>query len=781
MALGRHGLSCEWMRRLFTTALLVSALVAWCHPASASAAPSTARRVVIILAPYLTWGDVNPASTPTIWALAKTGAIGDINARSRAREPGEPSSPLEGALTISAGAWAVPSYSAAAAYVVDERYEVGDAAEAFRRTTGYQVGRNRIVFLGMPVTQRVNAERAFEVVLGTLGQAVEDAGGLTAAVGNSDVGYVTAEQRRVRPAALAAMNEQGLVALGDVSTRLLREDPNAPFGIETDPDAFDRALREVAEATRETTGPALVVLDAGDAYRATKFETQVTTSVAARHRERALWTLDTVVKLAVQHFPDDVVIVASQSTGDETVGRLEGLGPIIVSGGGWEGFLTSSSTQRQGLVTNLDLTASVLSVLGLKRPVQVLGNEMTLTPAPESLEERVAILDRMNRTAVSVDAAKPGVVNAFVIFTVVALLLASFVMVRFRAWPPRTTVATVSALRGALLFALCIPVSSWLMFAWSRWPATVGEVVGSLLITTAVLWGLSLLALRFWGDRVPVALASLLTALVLLADQLLGAPASFTNIFGYSPLMAARFYGIGNEAAAILFGATIVGFALLLDQWPEAVWVAPAKRFVLPVLAIVIVGVSAAPVLGANVGVVAWGTVGFVLAWVLMNGHHVSFKTVVWIALVIVAVLGLFAAVDLFGGGPQTHLARAIESADAGGLVELWKIVVRKADTNMRVLTHTRWAYILIAVVAFLAFMRWRPQGDFAETLAENPHFADAITVSLVAGLAAYFTEDSGIVIPALEVFYVGVALAWLMLSRLRATVGVEEKQVDVR
>jgi len=260
------------MKRLLAILLLAATLLAAWYPATPADAQPRSRRVIIILAPYLTWGDVTPASTPTIWGLAETGAIGDINARSRAREPGEPSSPLEGALTISAGAWAVPSYSAAAAYVVDERYEVGDAAEAFRRTTGYQVETNRIVFLGMPVTQRVNEERAFEVVLGTLGQAVEDAGGVTAAVGNSDVGYVTAEQRRVRPAALAAMNAQGLVALGDVSTRLLREDPNAPFGIETDPEAFDRALRDVASATRDTTGPALVVLDAGDAYRATKFE-----------------------------------------------------------------------------------------------------------------------------------------------------------------------------------------------------------------------------------------------------------------------------------------------------------------------------------------------------------------------------------------------------------------------------------------------------------------------------------------------------------------------------
>jgi hypothetical protein len=115
-----------------------------------------------------------------------------------------------------------------------------------------------------------------------------------------------------------------------------------------------------------------------------------------------------------------------------------------------------------------------------------------------------------------------------------------------------------------------------------------------------------------------------------------------------------------------------------------------------------------------------------------------------------------------------------LTSAEQGGWIELWNIVARKAETNMRVLTHTNWAYILIATLAFLGFMRWRPQGGFAETLSENPNFADAITVSLVAGLVAYFSEDSGIVIPALEVFYVGVGIVWLMLSRLLTPTAAE-------
>ncbi|TLM97521.1 MAG: hypothetical protein FDZ75_04335, partial [Actinobacteria bacterium] len=105
------------MRRRIATALLLATCVVGLLPTPLSAKPAPqVRRVVIVLAPYLTWEDVNATSTPTIWSLAEKGAVGNVNARSRAREAGEPATPLEGALTISAGSWAVPAPLAAAAY-----------------------------------------------------------------------------------------------------------------------------------------------------------------------------------------------------------------------------------------------------------------------------------------------------------------------------------------------------------------------------------------------------------------------------------------------------------------------------------------------------------------------------------------------------------------------------------------------------------------------------------------------------------------------------------------
>ena len=111
---------------------------------------------------------------------------------------------------------------------------------------------------------------------------------------------------------------------------------------------------------------------------------------------------------------------------------------------------------------------------------------------------------------------------------------------------------------------------------------------------------------------------------------------------------------------------------------------------------------------------------------------------------------------------PRAH------GAEQGGLGTLWTIVARKADANARVLAYTRAlrGFSLRSWV-LAVFARWRPGSDWPALLAENPNFAKAVIGREVAGVLAFFTEDSGIVIPALIALYVGVASAWLMVARL--------------
>ena len=760
------------MKRVWPIAATIAVLTAAClAPASATASdsePVTVRGVTIVLAPYLSWDDVSPASTPALWRLAEKGALASVNARSRVRDPEGGSTTLEGALALSAGAWARPVWDAPAAFTATETYAGGPASEGYRRAFGQSMAPAEIAYLGLPMTQRANDKALVDIVLGTLGQAVRDAGGLTAAIGNSDLGFAGEDAGLQRPAAIAAGDGAGLVAYGDVSVDLLSANTGAPYGRATDPARFKAAFDRVSALAAAHKGPSLVVLDPGDLARASAFAPQVADDVAERQRTAALRELDDVVALAdARRGTDGVLIVASQALFADRAGASQGVGPFVIAGPGYSGYATSSSTHRRGLVTNLDITATALDALGIKPPVQVLGNPIVARRGPASVETRANHLTRTNDAYIAIDGLRSTIAAV-----ILGVTLAVFALVVLVSWlAPRLSVPAVltwsAALKAGLLVVLAVPAASWLAPALVPAPMSPAVLLAAFIMTTVVLAVVAFVASGSVPLRVPVAGVCLLTAFTLIAEQLLGAPLSIVSLLSYSPLLGARYYGMGNEAAAIAFGATLIGVALLLDEWPHAPASDAVRRWGIGVIGAVFVCVAAAPFLGANVGVAIWGTAGFAVAWLLLSGRPVTGRRIVGIVVLVVLVIALFSAIDVLAGGEQTHLGRALAGARQGGLGTLWTIVARKADANVRVLSYTGLTWILAAVAGLAVFARWRPGSDWPALLADNPHLANAITAAAVGGALAFFSEDSGIVIPSLIALYAGVALAWLMVARL--------------
>ena len=761
------------MRRVaYTVALAFAA----CMFLFVAVAPSVAiaqhnvSRVAIILAPTLDWDDLDVEHTPNLVSLAEKGALGNIGLRSRAVGNTIPDS-SQGALTFSSGSWAIADPLAPTAYSVHERYEGGSAADAFERMTGVSAAGYDIVYLGMPRTQRANSgDQAQSVIVGTLGQAVTDAGGATAAVGTSDSGYEVRGFRRSRPAALVAIDAEGRVRFGEVSSGLLENDPAAPFGYSTDLAALGEAIQDSVKALSLFDDAQLLVIDSGDLQRASEFAPEVSDKVAEEHRRAAIHSLDEVVGMVAESLSDDSAIIVVSHTPSPSAAGPIGFSPLLIAAPGYEGYLTSSSTQRDGLVTNLDLTATVLDILGIEVPVQVIGSPARPLESSQSWSERVSHLASQADVAVAIEGPKWTLINTYIGLTTLLFAFCSLILARAERWPRTVLVPIVSLSSALLILALAVPAASWIMFALEPSPTSRSQGLIWYGVTVIGLWGIGLVLSFARRGALPVAVLSLITAFALMIDQWIGAPWSFTAYFGYSPLLGARYYGIGNEGAAILVGASVVGAALLIDEFREASWAIHLRKWGILAFGLLVTATAAAPFWGANVGVAVWGVVTFGVVWAMMNGIRVGWKSVAIGLIVVIAMVAVFSVIDLSAGGGQTHLGRAWESAGTGGVGELWTIVVRKAQTNLRVLTRTNWTYLLVAVLALLGLMRWRPWGEFAETLEANPAFSDAMAAVLLGGLAAYFTEDSGIIIPALMMLYVGVGIVYLMLGRLRGS-----------
>lgn len=762
------------MKRRLPVIAAMMCLAALSLPLAASAAGTTApapsgpRTVVMVCAPYLTWDDVLKGPVPSIRGLAESGTLANVSLRSGAVGTG-PAAIAKGALLLSAGTGVTVDPTSLEAYSSDEYVNGGAAGDVFKRLTGASLGAEQVVYLGVPRQAFANRDLSTPGAVGTLGQAVRDAGGVTVGVGDSDPGVMAADVMRLRPAGMIAMDTAGRTMFGDVSARTLVNDPTRPFGVHADVAKVLAAYtKAMASATTESrSGAIFAVVDPGDLARVAASASDASTEAVAAQHATALRELDKVVsRVAAALGPQDTIMVVSLAA-PEIEGETPALTPAIMKGPGLTGGVAkASSTHRPGIVTFMDLGVTTLTDLGAKVPPTMPGAVIGSTAVGSPLKDRIRDLDAYNRTSVAVEVVRLSVINTYIALVVALLVICTYLVMR--------GVAAVSGgwgrwARALLTLALSVPLASLLGFLFWPWPPTAQGVTLLLVGVSLALWAVVSLASR--GDRVglPIALFGLGTTLIVLVDQWAGAPLSQTGIFSYSPLFGARYYGMGNESAALILGASIVGAGVLLDILRDKPWIGTVKRWGVPVLGAAMVVTSAAPMFGANVGVAIWGTVGYGVFWALVNGKKVlSWKTALVVLVLVVVLIAALSAIDLLGNpGQETHLGKALQSAGVGGVGPLWTIVLRKADTNLRVLTRTNWTYLLVGIMGTLIYLRWKPRGEFKAMLERWPGYSAAITASLVAGTVAYFTEDSGIIIPALIILYVGVGALYLIMVRM--------------
>ncbi|WP_395139707.1 hypothetical protein [Armatimonas sp.] len=200
-------------------------------------------------------------------------------------------------------------------------------------------------------------------------------------------------------------------------------------------------------------------------------------------------------------------------------------------------------------------------------------------------------------------------------------------------------------------------------------------------------------------------------ALVLWADLLLGSPLLERLPFSYSVTEAARFYGIGNDAAGLFIGCAL------------------AAGFEAPTLLAVALAIGA-PSLGANNGCFLAALVGIAAQKVgklpVKKRLLASLAALLGIGLLF---LGLARWDVSRGAGAQTHLGQAISGERTGSLM----LIGRKLAMNGHLLVSSPWSLLLLTSGILLA--RRRAGGD------------------LITGGAALALNDSGVLAAATLLF----------------------------
>jgi hypothetical protein len=383
--------------------------------------------------------------------------------------------------------------------------------------------------------------------------------------------------------------------------------------------------------------------------------------------------------------------------------------------------LASPSTQHDHLATLPDVSRTFLALVGIADPASVSGGVVTSAAAVE----RSVLVARDDRTWTA-DRSRTDFVWLFVVLHALGAVAA----IRWR----RSRPVVACALLG-------IPAASLLMMLvpWWRGGAWLGLLVGGTIAAVLGTAGALL------GRRDPVlgvgALAAV-TAAVVGVDALFGSPLQIDAPFGNSPVVAGRFFGMGNIGSGLLVAGLLVAGGLSIDRW--------GRRAVPWVAAALVAGAVAggAPQFGADIGGVLFSVPAYGLLLLGARRGRITARHVVLLAGAALLAVALFVAVDLArDSGTQTHLAR---SAGGQGLVD---DVLRKGSRAIQTVKAPMANLVWIAVAA-LAFTRYSAAIFSSER--RRPALRFASWAVLVAAVLGSVLNDSGVNVAAAV-----LAVAW--------------------
>lgn len=746
------------MRKSYLLKLIALTVVGYLSvfPASSMArkkANSNQRKAVLIVIDQITYNDLIESKSPFIDKLMRSSGIGLMSTRT----VGSKMTLGRACITLGAGNRSESTYLASEAFNANELYEDSLARDVFLRRSGLKTTNAEVLHLGVASLIQRNDQLAYGSVPGMLGQELRESGYTTCVIGNSDTSYQPRQGFFHREVATVAMDEKGQIDFGDVGKGLLEKDERSPFGVRTD---FDELFKQFKKAKDKSD---FIVIDVGDTSRLGFYQRMVSPKVQEEYRREMISRTDVFIKRVFTSLDAENTqfMILSPNPAPYGEERYNQLAPIIIyrsrsnNQAGQSSLLTSGTTLREGLVSNVDLAPAVLDFFDIDIPSSLTGQKITISST--SLKNRIDYLNSINERAVFRDYAEPILVVVFIIFQVIILLLALLVILSKRA----VSKSVFTTLSGFILSIITVPFTFFIMPLLA---APSMNLVRFLLIDIGAVLVLVILILIISKNKFDsLIIISAATVLFLVIDLFLGGELNMNTIFGYSPIIAGRFYGMGNQATSILIGATLLGSTAFLERrksFPLSL------KVILGLIFLGLVFVIGFPLLGANIGGTITAISAFGITYLQLIRKKIRARDVLIIILTVIILLGLFVAVDMFQPrGTETHMGRSTQLITQSGGEAVIQIAKRKVETNLRVLRVSSWSYLLLIILGLLSFMRFKPRGGFEELLAQYPYLASGITGALVGSIVGFLANDSGIVIPALILSYFTAGIFYLMLG----------------
>ncbi|MEU4539333.1 hypothetical protein AB0G15_31220 [Streptosporangium sp. NPDC023825] len=438
-------------------------------------------------------------------------------------------------------------------------------------------------------------------------------------------------------------------------------------------------------------------------------------------------------------------------------------------------FLGAASTHRDDTTILPDITATMLSLTGIATPPGVIGVPW------QASERRTGGTEAARAELERADVAGETIRNVGgIFFTAVAVLQVAFYLTAFLLLRRRRG---LTGIRVAAVVLASVPVSTYLVnltpwhHAGSPVLALVGGIAGcALLLAAAALAGP-------WrrAPLGPLAAVAGVTATVLAGDLLTGTTLQLNSVMGYSAVVGARYYGLGNIpfalfATSVLLLAATIAHRLTRGDRAGAPAATPADQpasggqaggaaadrtvpgdragsaggaaaaAVVAVLGGFAMILGGWPGVGSDFGGVIAFVPGIAVTALLIAGRRVSIVKLGAFCVAGGVIVMSIAYLDyLRPPGSQTHLGRFVGQVFTG---EAMEVIGRKLGAMLGTLLSPNLMPVVVAAVAFLVYALLRPDqataGVLPAAFAHSPALRAGLIGTLVSGVVGMLVNDSG-------------------------------------
>ncbi|WP_353095204.1 hypothetical protein [Tissierella praeacuta] len=699
------------------------------------------KKAIVLILDEVSLEEILNSNTPNINLLLENGAIGFMNTRAKSSLSNRGSTYL----SLGMGVRTLASTQGGLAFERNRIYPVSDydllseyvtASDLYKLYTGKTPPDGEIINVAIGDIERTALDITPNNQVGLLGRIAKEKGLVIGVAGNSDLNTPS------REVTMLAMDENGVIPFGSIDSDLLSSDSNVLGGIRLNQ---EKLLEEVERILPNVD---MLFIDYGDTARIQKTDRLTIDPIRKEQKIKAIERADSFLGKVINKVDLGktlfMVITPNPSRESSNQGNFA-LTPVIMSGTNTEkGLLTSSTTRREGLVTNFDFGPTLLNFFGITEYKSFIGEPMQTV----SNENPVEIL--LNNQSQFLYLRKYRSVFHWSFIILVGIALVGFYLPRFTKWKglPHKILNYLSL----TIMAVPLTMMTVSLFGYKSIIFDILYVFGGAFIITYVLNKI------FRKNLITIAILGLATSILLLIDIYFVQKLMIISPLGSDAIAGGRFYGIGNDYMGILLGSTLLGFFTLFHLYKinKSIMAALMTSYMCLII------VSLSPFFGANMGGTLSAMLITLLTLLTVLDKKFSFKKVAIIVIGVLVGIILLAGLDALFNPNPTHAGKALESLITGGFSKFFEIINSKLRQVFWNLLHASWNIILFLQI-ILTVLLYRHKKDILKKIRKNyRNISKGFIVILLGAVAIFSFNDTGTIAAALILIYLFIPLGML-------------------